>query len=341
MPMTTAEFAKRTIIILALALVPLLVWLLFDVILIVLGAVLVAELLQLGAEPFNRWLRLRHSIALILSGLMIIGVISGMVYLFGTAVGSQLQEVFDRISAAQKDIQQGLQDSELGRLLLSHVQASKVSIPDIVKGVLTVSAAFIGSLIVLVVTGVYLATQPALYREGLKRMFSPHVRPYASDTIDEIGWALRRWLLGQLIQMLIVGFSSGLAVWLIGLPTPWALGVIAGIAEFIPYLGPVIAAIPAVFVALTVNMNAVLWTLLAYIILHQAEGHLFVPLIQRRMVYIPPAVMLIAIVTIDFLFGMVAMIFAAPMTVVLFVVVNKLYEHTGIRVFTPVLRKPR
>jgi predicted PurR-regulated permease PerM len=327
MMMNTAEFTKRTIIVLALALVPVLVWFLFDVVLIIFGAVLLSVVLQLGAEPWRRWLRLPYSIALILSGTMIVAVLAGTVYLFGTRVGSQLQEVLHLISEAQTTIRQVLQGSKLGKLLLSHMQVEKLSIGQVLPGLLTVSATFIASLVVLVVAGVYLATQPSLYREGLKRMFTPRLRASASEIIDEIGWALRRWLLGQLIQMVTIGICSGIAVWLIGLPGPWALGLIAGIAEFIPYLGPIIAAIPAVFVAATVNLNAVLWTILAYIIIHQAEGHLFIPLIQRRMVFIPPAVMLLAIVAIDFLFGPIAMVFAAPMTVVLFVVVNKIREN--------------
>jgi predicted PurR-regulated permease PerM len=76
-------------------------------------------------------------------------------------------------------------------------------------------------------------------------MFPPRARAYASEMIDDIAWALRRWLLGQFIEMVLVGVSSGVAGWLIGLPTPIALGLIAGIAGFVPYLGPVVASIPA------------------------------------------------------------------------------------------------
>lgn len=341
MLMSTTEFTKRAIIVMALALVPVLVWLLFDVLLIILGAVLIALLLQLGAEPLRRWLRLPQTVALILSGIAIVAVAAGTFYLFGTRVGSQLQEVFSRITETQANIRHILQGSELGKLLLSHIQASKLSMAEVLKGVLTVSATFLGSVIVMVVAGVYLAAQPSLYRDGMKRMFAPRVRASASEIIDEIGIALRRWLLGQLIQMVIIGVLSGFAAWLIGLPTPWALGLIAGIAEFIPYLGPVIAAIPAVFVAATLNLDAIVWTLFAYILIHQTEGHLFTPLIQRQMVFIPPAVMLLAIVAIDFLFGAVAMIFAAPMTVVLFVAAKKFYEQAGTRLPQTVSRRSR
>jgi predicted PurR-regulated permease PerM len=152
--------------------------------------------------------------------------------------------------------------------------------------------------------------------------------------------ALRLWLLGQLIEMAIIGVLSGFSVWLIGLPSPIALGVIAGVAEFVPYLGPILAAIPALLVAVTINLQAVLWTLLAYILIHQAEGHLIMPLIQRRMVHIPPALMLMNIVALSLLFGPLATVFAAPITVVLFVIVAKLYVRDSLEEQVPIPGEP-
>lgn len=205
---------------------------------------------------------------------MIVGVVGGGLYLFGTHLGARLQDVLRRVGAAERSIGQALHASGLGKLVLSHFQAHELSLAKIVGKVFTISAAFLASLVVLVVAGVNLAAQPLLYREGLNQMFPPRMRPQASDTIDDIAWALRRWLLGQLIQMLIIGACSGLAALLIGLPTPWALGLIAGIAEFVPYPRPVVASIPAIFVATTVDLSAVLWTLFTYIIIHHTEGHL-------------------------------------------------------------------
>ena len=75
--------------------------------------------------------------------------------------------------------------------------------------------------------------------------------------------------------------GATLAVWLIGLPSPLALGVIAGLAEFVPYVAPIVAAVPALLVATTQGANAVLWTAIAYILIHQLEGNLIAPLIQR------------------------------------------------------------
>jgi predicted PurR-regulated permease PerM len=130
--------------------------------------------------------------------------------------------------------------------------------------------------------------------------------------------------------MLLIGILSACAAWLIGLPSPLALGLIAGVLEFIPYLGPLIAAVPALLVAATKSLDAVVWTTIAYIAIHQIEGNLVVPLVQQRVVSIPPAVILLGIVTITFAFGTVAIIFAAPITVVVFVLIEMLYVRDSL-----------
>ncbi|MFZ0607408.1 MAG: AI-2E family transporter, partial [Xanthobacteraceae bacterium] len=183
---------------------------------------------------------------------------------------------------------------------------------------------------VTLIGGFYLAAQPDTYRNGLARLFPRQWRGNVDETIEDIGRALHLWLIGVLIQMALIGTLSTGAVWLIGLPSPLALGVIAGFAEFIPYLGPLIAAVPAVLVAVTKGDNAAFWTILAYLAIHQIEGNLIVPLIQRRMVYIPPAVMLLGLVTILFLFGGISVIFAGPIAVMVFIAIKKLYVRDSL-----------
>jgi predicted PurR-regulated permease PerM len=141
--------------------------------------------------------------------------------------------------------------------------------------------------------------------------------------------------------MVVVGLLATAATWLIGLPSPVALGLIAGLAEFVPYVGPLVAAIPALLVAGTNGVDAVIWTAVAYLAIHQLEGNLIAPLIQRQMIAIPPAVMLLGIVAITFIFGHVALIFAAPITIILFVAIKKLYvrDTLGERTTLPSERK--
>lgn len=329
--LTTGEFFKRTVIVLLVALIPVLVWFLFDVILIAIGAILVAALIHLVAEPFVQRCRLPQSIALIISGIVIAGVVAGAAYLFGTQVDAELSDVLHRATAAVSQITKQMQGSEIGKLLLTHIQGgSGFSIPGLLSRIFSGGVSFLEALVVIVIGGLYIAAQPRLYRSGLVQLFPPKWHANVNETLDDIGHALRLWLLGEIIQMVLIGALSTAAVWLIGLPSPLALGVIAGFAEFVPYLGPIIAAVPALLVATTQGGDAILWTALAYLFIHQIEGNVVVPLIQRHMIFIPPAVMLLGIVTILFLFGGLSVVFAGPIAVIIFVAIKKLYVRDSL-----------
>lgn len=329
--MNKVEFFQRAVIVLLIALVPVLVWFLFDVILVVIGAIIVATLLRLIARPLASRGRLPQGVALTIAGAIIVGALGGAGYLFGTQIDAELTDVFERATTAAAGITTQLQSSDLGKIVLAHIQGgSGFSIPTFVTSLFSVSVTFIGALAVTVIAGFYLAAEPELYRRGLGQLFPPEWRDNVDETLDDIGRAVQLWLIGVLIQMVLVGILSTAAVALIGLPSPLALGVIAGLAEFIPYLGPIIAAIPAVLVAVTKGGDATLWTVLAYLAIHQIEGNLIAPLIQRRMVYIPPAVMLLGIVTILFLFGGVSVIFAGPIAVMVFIAIKKLYVRDSL-----------
>ncbi len=319
------DFLKRTLIVVAVAAIPVLIWYLSNVILMIFGAVILAQLLRLGAEPLKRWIALPASVALAISILGVLAIIGGTAYLFGTQISGEVQDVINRIGSGTQTLEATLQGSAFGRFLLDRVQSTSISVTAVLSGFLKMSSSFIEALVIVVICGIYIAAQPRLYRDGLVQLFPPRLHARAGDFFDGIAEALQRWLLGQLFEMILIGALSTFAVWLIGVPSPLALGLIAGIGEFIPYLGPLLAAIPAVLVALTKSPDTALWTLVAYLVIHQIEGQLVAPLIQRHMVSIPPAVMLLGIVAITYLFGMVAIIFAAPIAVVVFAAVNLLY----------------
>jgi predicted PurR-regulated permease PerM len=260
-----------------------------------------------------------------MSVVLLTAVVGGAGYLFGARMAGELQNVLDRATAAEASITASLQASQWGNLILTHVKGANFSLSEIVGGLFTKGTRFLGAVVMLIITGIYFAAQPELYRAGIIQLFPLELHAKVAGTLAALANALRFWLIGRLIQMVLIGLLSTFAVWLIGLPSPFALGLIAGVAEFVPYLGSIIASIPAVLVAATQDTAAVIWTIVAYLLIHQLEGNVFVPLIQHRMVYIPPAVILLGIVTISFLFGIISIIFAAPITIMIVVALKKLY----------------
>jgi predicted PurR-regulated permease PerM len=341
MQLSYLEFLKRTLLVVAVAVVPILIWYLFGVVLLAFGSIILAMLLRLGAHPFMRWLSLPEPIALLLSGFIILLIIVGTGYLFGTRISDEFQDVVQRTSDASASIQANLKGSDFGKFVLGHISNTNFSIPDLLSGFVRVSTNLLEAVLIMVISGVYLAAQPQLYRRGLIWLFPPPRHGRAAEIFDGIGEALRLWLLGQLIQMALIGVLAALATWMIGVPSPLALGMIAAVGEFIPYLGPIIAAVPAILVALSISHEAALWTLFAYLVIHQVEGQILGPLVQRHMLSIPPAVMLLGIVTITYLFGAIAVIFAAPIAVVVFAAVNLLYVRDTLGEKTELTRKLR
>lgn len=325
MSMSRVEFLKRTVVVVAVAVIPVLIWYLFGVVLMVFGAIILALLIRMGAQSLMRWLPVPETLALIVSGVLIVLVVGAAIYLFGSRIVDEFQDVGQRVASAGAEIQNRLHGSEFGNFLLNHISKSDFSLTTLVSGFLRTSTGLLEGAMVMVISAVYLAAQPHLYRNGLIWLFPPRAHHRAAKVIDGVGEALRLWLIGQLIEMFLIGALSTLAVWLIGVPSPLALGLITGIGEFVPYLGPFLAAIPALLVAVTKSPNAVLWTAVAYLLIHQIEGNLIAPIIQRRMVLIPPAVMLLGIAAMSYIFGLVAIIFAGPIVVVIFTAVSLLY----------------
>jgi predicted PurR-regulated permease PerM len=325
MPLSTAELFKRAAIFTAVALVPVLVWLLFSVILMGMGAVLIAVLLNLLAEPLTRWLRFPHGAALFAAGVAITCIVGTALYYLTGTQADQLQDVLQRVQQAVGSIRASLQGSEAGRAILSHVQGESFTVTGIATGVFSISLGFLSALVISVFGGIYLAAQADVYRAGLIQLLPHRLRANGDETLIDIANALRLWMLGQMIGMVLIGLLTAIAAWLIGLPSAPALGLIAGLFEFIPYVGPILGAVPGVLVAMTQGLDVVLWTIAAYTLIQQVEGHLVAPLISREMVYIPPLVLILGIVAITELFGRYAAIFAAPIAVIIFVAVKKLY----------------
>ncbi|MFN3945852.1 MAG: AI-2E family transporter [Allosphingosinicella sp.] len=204
-----------------------------------------------------------------------------------------------------------------------------------VGGILMTIFGGIAHTLLVVVGGIYLAAQPDLYRKGLLKLIPKGSRGLAAEGLDDSGKALKLWLLGTLVSMVLVGSLTAFGLWLIGVPSWLALGLLAGLFEFIPILGPIAAAIPGVLLALTVGLDTALWAVGLYLLIQQLEGNVIQPIVQRYAVDLPPAMLLFTLVAGGLLFGIVGIIFAAPLTVVAYVLVKRLYVREALDTETP------
>jgi len=181
------------------------------------------------------------------------------------------------------------------------------------------------ALVVVIVAGIYMAVKPDVYRDGFVMLFPKPMQAQIAETIDDAGEALRLWLGGQLLAMIIVGILIGVGLALVGVPSALALGLIAGVTEFVPIVGPVLGAIPALLLASTQDWHTVAWTLAVFVVVQQIESNLIMPLVAGRAVAVPPAVGLFAVVAIGVLLGPLGLLLGYPLAIVTDVAVRKLY----------------
>lgn len=167
--------------------------------------------------------------------------------------------------------------------------------------------------ILIIVIGVTLAVDPAGYRDSLIVLVPPRQRYRVRQVLDEMGAMLRIWLAGQAVRMLVLGGATWLALYMLGLPGAFVLGIQAGLLNFIPFLGPIVAGVPIALVAMPLGTPMLVWALLIYTLVQSVEGYVVGPLIQKRAADVPAAWTLIGIVLFGTLFGTMGVALAMPL----------------------------
>jgi predicted PurR-regulated permease PerM len=264
-----------------------------------------------------------------------------MAVLFGAQMRGQLANVAQRLPVAIDTFTTELGFGEItGQLPQMLGMGPGGGFVSRLAGISGVILGGLADFFLVVIAGLYIAGSPSLYRRGLVKLFPKGQHDRVEGSLDAAGQALKLWLVSQLISMVCVGTLVALAAWFIGLPSPIALGFIAGLCDFIPFVGPIIGALPAILLSFTMDGSAVLWTILAFVAIQQIEGNVIFPLVERRVVALPPALALFAIVAGGVLFGTLGLIVGFPLAVVAYVLVKKLYVRETLGEQTPVPGEP-
>lgn len=190
---------------------------------------------------------------------------------------------------------------------------------------ITSTFAVLGGVLFVLVMAIYVAAQPRLYHDGLMHLFPRPARRRAGEVLTAVATALRKWLLTQLIAMTVIGVVTTGVLMALGVPAAVPLGILAGLLEFIPMIGPIMSAVPAVAMGFVDSPEKALWVAVAYTAIQFAENHLLIPILMKEGVDIPPALTIIAIALMGLVFGFLGMLVAVPMLAAVMVVVKMLY----------------
>jgi predicted PurR-regulated permease PerM len=333
------KFVRRVLIVLGLTALVILAWQLRTLLLMFFGAVVVATVFRAFADRLGSLIGCRPNIAVALSIILILGLTLSLIALFGSHVGQQIQILRVTLPVAWNAFEARMGDLGLGeqiKRIAESIRAPGGSSFSAFAGTVLSIGSGIADVLVVIVAGVFLATQPRFYLAGVVKLIPPGKRELALEAITESETAMRLWLRGQLIAMVVVGLLTGFGLWALRMPSAFTLGLMAGVLEFIPFAGPILSMVPAILLALAVSPDLAFWVLLLYFAVQQFEGYILTPLVQQYAVDLPGVVLLFALIAFGALFGTLGVILAAPLTVVSYVLVKRLYVIELLHTPTPI-----
>jgi predicted PurR-regulated permease PerM len=183
----------------------------------------------------------------------------------------------------------------------------------------------------LVFLAMYIGAEPEVYRGWLLSVVPATSRAQARLILAEVSAVLRKWLVTQLIAMVVIGVVSMIVLLLLGVKAPFALAFIAGLFEFIPSVGPVLSAVPAVLMAFVDSPEKALAVLIAYWGIQFLENNLLIPYLMRGEMDLPPAITLVAQSLMTLVFGFIGLMVAVPLTAAVLVPLRMMAERENAR----------
>ena len=325
---SASEIASATLIIIAIGG---LAWLAVELarfFLLIFAAIVIAAVFDAITSWLCRRTGMPRSLGLALAVTGIFALFGGAFLLFGSQITSEFDTIRATVPRSIESIEQFLNRNGMGDRARQLIESGSDDVSELLSragGFALAAGSGLADFLLVLFGAVFLASNPATYRRGLLLLIPARAEPTVEQALDDSSKGLRGWMMGQAVSSLVVAALTWLGLELLGVPAAGGLAVVAGLLDVIPMIGPVIAGIPATLLAFTVSPVTALWTVLLFLGIQQLQGNVLQPMIQKQAVNVPPAVLLFAVLAAGLLFGFIGVLLAAPLTIVLFVMVQRIY----------------
>jgi predicted PurR-regulated permease PerM len=325
------RYLQAAICFAAVTLILLLLWFASDIFFLVFGGVLLAIVFRSAANFLARLTNLTAGWALVIVLISIAALVFLTLVFVGPTIAKQIDQLQSDVPEAWDHAQAELQQHRWGRELLNRAPGAIASFShgqgtwSHVLGAFSTGLSVIADAFVIFFLGLYFAIDPGLYRRGLLALVPKQNELRARQVLDRLYDQLRHWMLGKLALMLFVGICTSVGLRLLHMQLIITLAGIAALLDFIPNIGPIISAIPAVLLALTQGPKQALLVAVLYLTVQIVESYILQPLVQQRAVSLAPALTLSAQILIGTILGMIGLIFATPLIVILMNITQMLY----------------
>jgi predicted PurR-regulated permease PerM len=289
-------------------------------------------LLGLAMSPavdFLQRMKLPRGLGAPLVLVALLAIFAGVGAMVGPSIRDQTTKLATQLPKALQSLEQSLvklpiQAGQKGALT-GQIERELHKAPKFLFPLVTSIFGALGGLVLVLFIAMYIAATPGLYRKGMLHLVPHRHRERSEEVADTLRDLLRQWLLARFMAMVIIGVITGGLLALIGIEGAAALGVLAGVLEFVPFFGPIVSAIPAVGVALADAPEKALWVVGIYLFVQQLEGNVVTPLILKQRLDVPPVLTIVAVSALGVVFGVIGMLVAEPLCAAVLVTTKMLY----------------
>ncbi len=339
-PPSPIEFSSRgraaltdAVVWLSLAAALWLSWRVASSLLLILAGLVFAAGLQGGEHLLGRVWRVNRGIRLsVVVALFVVAVVA-FLFFAGTQIAEEFGELQKTLVRESERLSNLAKEYGLGGSSGDPIATLKAQIGSSVGRILTViggAAGVVGSLLLIVVFGIFVAADPRLYERGVEWLTPEPRRAAVKDTIDAMAAMLRRWVGGRLVLMLFEGTLIFLGLSIVGTPLALLLGLVAGLLAFIPNLGAIASGALMIVIGFSDGTTTGLWTLGVYLTVQLADQFVS-PMIEKRAVDLAPAMVLAAQLIFGVLFGIMGLILADPIVALIKVALSPRTDKVATR----------
>jgi len=328
MPKTTVNISSNTIFrIIFVILILFFLYFIRDILILLFFAVIIASAIDLPARRFDK-LKIPRIISVLLIYLVFIGLIVGLLVVFIPSFTKEIKDFSIEFPRYANEVYQKFQHIQDGSLkyqkLTNEAQKILSNLGEIFRGsassIISKTLDIFGglfSIVIVIVISFYLAVQKNGIQNLLKGITPKEHEAYVLNLWARAQKKMGQWFQGQLFLAMIVGLLVYVGLSLLHVRFAFLLAIIAAILELVPYIGPVLSAIPAVILAFFQMPILALWVIILYIVIQQLENYLLVPLVMKKVVGLNPVIVIIALLIGGKLLGILGILLAVPASAVL------------------------
>lgn len=337
-PLTNINISTISIIkVLIILLVVGFLYLIRDILAMIFVAIIFASVIDPLADWFQQK-KIPRGLSVILIYLLLFAVFGSVIILLVPPVAEQINQLSANFSSLWDRVVSGLfkvkeYSEQAGFLndIQKSLQAVQAGLGRAAGGVFnTISGIFGGlvSFIVVLVITFYIVVEDSAIKKLFRSLAPAEYQPYISQIFFKIQKKIGLWVKGQLMLCLIIFIFSFVGLLILGVNYALVLALIAGLMEFVPYVGPILAAIPAIFLAFTQSPFKALLVLILYFVIQQLENNVIVPKVMQRAVGLNPIVSIISILIGFKVAGVIGALLAIPVATALGVFLEHLFSQS-------------